>query len=545
LRTLALVFTRHLGVPCYANFLDLKKAFPSVNRAATLKALMDLGVPYELVRAFASTFPLNSCRLVINGQLTGAYLPVKKGTKEGGINSPPIFNRAYVTVLRRLNISEFPDSPSSVDKDKVYYIVFADDLVLVTANLTRLEEETGKLYNELARLGMCINAEKTKWMMFLPPFPITVPTRESLRLSLGTNNLEMVQEFTYLEFSIDSHAYLVPHVRRREKLLISAATLSGRLMRQLEVTNLRSLRSYFYALVLSQLYGQSCVSFSSDAYSHPQKIFLQEAWNLPRSFPIKLATFLLGCEDLEAIALRARLRYVQHLLSGKRTKASLSALILDRFLLLPRRVGWSHEIGLVTPSVSSTFDVRTMDLTNSSQTRALMTDLARNIAVQIRESHTSTSSHHILSLVPTLSIPHALGEILGELSFESVRVFIRFMANLTRFCSITYPRNRPCPFCDQKMYTQHFFDCEQYNDLGDVPVSWEEYVGMFVRREWLDAISSTIRRLAGWSRRTNIFRENFHHRVDEYYEELVWLRDDRIRRSGGASPLALQWSVVS
>ncbi len=87
LRTLALSFTRYFGVPCYANFLDLKKAFPSINRAESLRALIDLGVPYELVRAFASTFSFNSCRLVINGLVSGP-VPVNKGTKEGGINSP-------------------------------------------------------------------------------------------------------------------------------------------------------------------------------------------------------------------------------------------------------------------------------------------------------------------------------------------------------------------------------------------------------------------------------------------------------------------------
>jgi hypothetical protein len=530
-----------MRIPCYANFLDLKKAFPSINRAASLKALLELGEPYELVRAFASTFSLNSCKLVINGLLTGA-LPVNKGTKEGGINSPPIFNSAYVTVLQRLNISIFPASPEDLDPNSVYYVVFADDLVLISANLTRLEEETNRLDAELGRLGMCINADKTKWMMFLPPFPTYIPPRDSLRLFLGEVELELVQEFTYLGFTLDSYASLDPHVKKREKLMLTAASISGKLMRQLEVTNLRSLRAYFYALVSSELYGQSCAAFSSDCYSRAQKIFLQEAWNLPKSFPIRVACFLLGCEPLEAITLRARLRFLQHLIEGNRTRASLSAMILDCSILLPRRIGWTHDLGSAVPSIQNSIDLCKADLLSSEQTGEIFGILARAMASQLRESLLAGSSNQLVSLFPTLSVPRAFGDALGELSFESARILILFLANLTRFSCLS-PRNSPCPFCNATMYTQHFFDCDQYQALGDEPVSWSDFVSMFVRREWMEGISSAFRRLYGWSRHANIFSLNIRHRVDEYFEELEWARRDRIRRPGGTTPPTIQWSV--
>jgi hypothetical protein len=470
---------------------------------------------------------------------------VNKGTKEGGINSPPIFNSAYVTVLQRLNISEFPDTAEDVDRNKVYYIVFADDLVLVSENLTRLEEETGNLAKELERLGMTINADKTKWMMFLPLFPTVVPSRESLRLRLGAQDLEMVQEFTYLGFTIDCYASLSLHALKREKLLLQAAVFSGKLMRQLEVTNLRCLRSYFYALVSSQLYGQSCAIFSSEVYGRAQKVFLQEAWNLPKSFPIHLASFLLGTEQLEAIALWARLRFIQHLLAGNGTRASLSAMILDRTLLLPRRVGWTHDLVCVVPSLSEELDIRSVDLSSPSITNELLADLSRILAARVRNTMRNSSTHHLLSFFPTLSISRTLGDTMGDLSLETVRMFILFLANMTRF-SYLRPINAPCPFCSAKMYSNHFFDCEQYAVLGDEIVSWRDVVNMFARQEWLEGITSTFRRLLGWSRRANrIFRLDFRHIVDEYYEEIVWARNDRIRRAGGIKPPNLQWSIAS
>jgi hypothetical protein len=116
------------------------------------------------------------------------------------------------------------------------------------------------------------------------------------------------------------------------------------------------------------------------------------------------------------------------------------------------------------------------------------------------------------------------------------------LANLTRFSSLT-PRNSPCPFCRSTMHSMHFFDCDQYNALGDEPISWSDFVSLFVQREWSVAFSSVFRRLYGWSRRANIFQTHVRHRVDEYYEEIVWARSDRIRRAGGLCPPAIQWSA--
>jgi hypothetical protein len=133
---------------------------------------------------------------------------------------------------------------------------------------------------------------------------------------------------------------------------------------------------------------------------------------------------------------------------------------------------------------------------------------------------------------------------MGELPFESARLVILFLANLTRF-SFLSPRNAPCPFCRVPMFSSHFFDCDQYAALGDEPVLWSDFVSLFVRREWMDGISSFFRRMYGWSRRAVIFQLHIRHRVDEYFEELDWARRDRIRRAGGVASPAIQWSISS
>jgi hypothetical protein len=329
---------------------------------------------------------------------------------------------------------------------------------------------------------------------------------------------------------------------RREKLLLSAAKILGKLMRQLEVTNTRSLRAYFYSLVSSQLYGQAFATFSETAFVRAQKIFLQEAWNLPHSFPLNLASFIIDGEDLEMIGLRARMRFLRHLIAGDRTKASLSAMIIDRSTLMPLRTGWNHDMNVMFPSIRREMD--SIDLTDPRAVRLVYARLARRLAEKKRAATTSSSHHHMLELFPTLSIPRAFGEVLGQLPFESVRLFVLYLGNMTRF---TYMKRRKtiCQWCKVEMYARHFFDCEQYEALGDEPVLWSDFVEMFLRREWFEAISSVVRRMTGWSRRSTIFRAGFRDQIDEIYQEMQWLRQDRIRRAGGSTPPTLPWSLSS
>ncbi len=403
--------------------------------------------------------------------------------------------------------------------NSVYYVVFADDLVLVGANLTRLEEETNKLDTELARLGMCINADKTKWMMFLPPFPTTIPAMESLQLRLGGVALEMVQEFTYLGFTLDCYASLDLHVRKREKLLLAAASISGKRMRQLEVSNLRSLRSYFYALVSSQLYGQSCASFSREGFEWAQKIFLHEAVNLPRSFPIIVACFLLGCDSLEAITLRARLRYLQHLVEGNRMKASLSAMLLDRLLLLPRRIGWTHDLGSVVPSLSAAFDLRAANLLDPSQTNEIFTDLSRALARILRDSLNCGSSSHF----PPFSPP---GLSQGRLAISLVNC----LSNLPGLLSYFWPISHVSPFYLLEMHLAHLVGLQcthlTFSIVTNMPhLEMNRSLGLIlflclsVENGWKAYQVSLGVYMAGQDRQI-FFNFQVRHRVDEYYEEL-------------------------
>ncbi len=516
LQTLTRVFTDVLKVPCYANFLDLKKAFPSINRAATLNALSDMGVPYELIRAFASTFSMNWCSLCINGGLTRNIF-VNKGTKEGGINSPSIFNTAYESVLRKLDLKPFPDSLENFNTSAVYYLVFADDLVLLSANLSRLESVTRDLDRELRTLSMEINTDKSKWMMFLPTNPSTVPVASDLRLILNGIDLELVDEFTYLGFTIDCYGNMKTHAKKKTELMMLAARTVGKLFCQLEVSDLRSLRAYYYSLVGSQLYDHSCVTFSGQDVKRAQKIFLQEVFNLPDSFPIELASILLGVQDPQLMVFTARSRFITHLASSQTAVASAQAMLLNRTLLLPRGVGWNHELFAAVPSIPQ---ISSTNLTSPSEIAGLRENLTQAIQEErISTIRTSRAFPHVLEFFPSGAVNSSFGQFLGQIPFESSRIIIIFIGNLSRFSLLSTP-DRACPFCNQTLYSSHFFTCTRFPWEFQNALTWQNLVHLFVNRDWRQAASYLFQAFRQWDRITNIFRPGFRDRVTSYFEHL-------------------------
>jgi hypothetical protein len=68
-------------------FVDIKKAFPSVDRSMLIDLLHRLGLAGPMVKAIASTFQFNTCRLKIDGHLSERF-PVNMGVREGDIESP-------------------------------------------------------------------------------------------------------------------------------------------------------------------------------------------------------------------------------------------------------------------------------------------------------------------------------------------------------------------------------------------------------------------------------------------------------------------------
>jgi hypothetical protein len=335
---------------------------------------------------------------------------VNRGTKEGGINSPSIFNTVYAFLLRKVGVQEYPSNHTEFDPDKVYYLVFADDLVILGSNMTNLEETMKNLDRVLEEVGMKVNAGKTKWLAYLP----TV-LRPNLDVSMfrgfkyGNSYLENVDIFKYLGF-LTSHDLLHKlHVQNRNSLMYLSARLMGKLMNSLEVTNFRSLRAYFHSLVGSQLYSHSVITFEEAAFERAQKLFIQAAFNLPNSFAFYMAKFFLNVGEFSLISFDARVRFLQRIANGD-SDASLNAMVMDCEFLFAYGIGWSAEFYSHYSEELELFEFDLLDAEDSLVARARISAfLAERNVRRFRDS----AAAFLVDMFPDLVLPQELAIFLG------------------------------------------------------------------------------------------------------------------------------------
>lgn len=154
------------GKNVYLAFLDLKAAFDSVPREELWKALVNKGIPSNLISAIKAVYRDPKGIVRLNGRKSKPFRFLK-GVKQGDSLSPLLFilfmDEIWKVCKRR--------SPRALIgywnliPVLVQAFIYADDVVLVADTLQKLQEAITEWSEELLLRGMTINAEKSKVML--------------------------------------------------------------------------------------------------------------------------------------------------------------------------------------------------------------------------------------------------------------------------------------------------------------------------------------------------------------------------------------------
>ena len=190
----------------YTCFVDLSKAYDSIDRHLAWRVFESRGVPVKLLNLLKDLHADTYCAL--KGDFTNkpSWFEVKTGFKHGDVNAPMLFNlfidsviRCIQTALRQSGVrfvykmdGQLRESKSRDIQEIAWILMFADDIALITESEHDMQEAVELLDQTFAQWGLEMSMKKTKVLLLSP----TVGRDEQLIISRGS--IDYVEQFKYL-----------------------------------------------------------------------------------------------------------------------------------------------------------------------------------------------------------------------------------------------------------------------------------------------------------------------------------------------------------
>ena len=319
-------------VKLYQVFVDLTKAFDTVNRPALWIILGKLGCPPHFVNLFKSLHSNMKAYVNFNGSLSEP-ISVDNGVKQGDIPAPTLFSIFFATMLcyafkdcdvgvflrfrtsgKVFNLRRFSAS-SKVFSDLIRELLYADDADFVAHTESDMQIIMDLLARACAAFGLTISLKKTKVMLTTPPGqPYVEPN-----IFVNGERLDVVDNFVYLGSTLARDTSLDAEVNHRiHKATKAFGSLEDRVWSDRSITIRTKINVYQSCVLTSLLYSSETWTFYRrhiKALERVHQKFLRHILNIkwqshtPDSSVLERA----GSSSVEKIVIKNQLRWAGHL----------------------------------------------------------------------------------------------------------------------------------------------------------------------------------------------------------------------------------------
>ena len=276
----------------YLLFVDLTKAFDTVNRDGLWALLKKIGCPDHFV-AMIRSFHDGMKITVREGSDKADPFIVSSGTKQGCVLAPTLFSVFFSLMLYIAfeNSTEGVEIRSRYDRGLLrttnqHYkaatmtvstvirdLLFADDCALASSNEEDLQKLCDAFASAARRFGLKISIDKTESMYQAPPGAVY----EEPKITVEGKSLKAVKTFKYLGSVVSDNNSMDAEIDARlAKANTAYNTLTKRLWRKRGIRTGTKILVYKAAVLSSLLYGS-------------------EAWTLTKKQIRKLEKFHLSC----------------------------------------------------------------------------------------------------------------------------------------------------------------------------------------------------------------------------------------------------------
>ena len=174
----------------YTSFVDLSKAFDTINRSSLIHKMKSVGINGPFMRLIEDMYRELYCTVKCSNHLSENF-KTTTGVKQGCILSPTLF-AIYMNDL----VDNFDDScdPVELNSTKVSCLMYADDIVLLSNSAVGLQNLLNKLEQFCDRWNLVVNVQKTKIMIFNK----TGRLMKHMPFIYKNYHIELVNEYKYL-----------------------------------------------------------------------------------------------------------------------------------------------------------------------------------------------------------------------------------------------------------------------------------------------------------------------------------------------------------
>ena len=207
---------REFHTPLFLSFVDLRKAYDSVNREALWSVLESkYQLPSKLIRILRALHHNTKGAIRAYGQ-TSKEFTISTGVRQGDVLAPVLFNLFFDAIIAA-TLARHPDvgfrvlynigDPLVGSRRKMKNQVtmsdleYADDMALIADSMDTLEEVLSTLHITCSGMGLCINTKKTKILAICPSSSPT-NTPRPVQLSEASEPIAVVDHFEYLGSTI-------------------------------------------------------------------------------------------------------------------------------------------------------------------------------------------------------------------------------------------------------------------------------------------------------------------------------------------------------
>ena len=170
-------------------FIDFKKAFDSIHRGKMMRILKAYGIPPNLLQAIEKMYTNTKAKEISPDGETESF-DITAGVLQGDTLAPFLFIIVLDYAQRKamdgkedeLGFTITPRRSRRHPKEVLADLDFADDIALLSDEIEQAQELLLRVENECKKVGLGLNAKKTKCLAYNIQNPILLHTADITEL---------------------------------------------------------------------------------------------------------------------------------------------------------------------------------------------------------------------------------------------------------------------------------------------------------------------------------------------------------------------------